>query len=1050
MLDLSDMEDGVQPADVAIIGLACRFPDAANPGEFWRVVRDGLEVTGPPDDESQQSQPREGLLDAVAEFDADFFNVSPREACAMDPRQRLALELTWELLEDAFVVPETLRGERVAVYLGAMNDDYAVLAVAENLDHHSFAGINRAMIANRISYAFGLRGSSLTVDAGQSSSLVAVHLACESLRTGESALAIAGGVHLNLASETALLEKEFGAVSASGHTYAFDERADGYVRSEGGGLVLLKRLRAALDDGDRVRAVISGTAVGNAGHTAAGQTAPSVAGQVDVIRRALSRAGVDAGQLQYVEAHGTGTAAGDPAEARALGEVFAEWRHRPVSLGSVKTNIGHAGGAAGIAGLLKTVLAIENAVIPPSLNYASPSPGIDPQALGLRINTTLIPWPVGDGPRRAGVSSFGMGGTNAHVIVEEPPAQPENLVAEDDTAHVAWVLSGRSEQALANQAERLLAYLANNAGPSARDVGWSLATTRSVFEHRAVLVGADRAALLAGLAGLASGEPGSNVAVGRARPVGKTVFVFPGQGAQWPGMGAQLYARFPVFARAFDEAAGALGSHLRLGLRDVMWGSGAKDAKLLDNTEFAQPALFAIEVALAALLQHWGVVPDVVMGHSVGEITAAHVAGVLSLADAAKVVTGRGRLMAGLPAGGAMFAVAANEAEVAPMLTEGVSIAAVNGPNAVVISGADMAVTAIAEGLAERGRQVHRLTVSHAFHSPLMEPMIEDFSALVAEVSPAEPRIGLVSNVSGRLAGPGYGSAQYWVEHVRRPVRFVDGVQAAESLGAEIFVEVGPGGLGAALEQSLTTEQPVSVLTMAIDRPEAESLLTAAGHLFTTGVPVDWGAVLASLSGQRVPLPTYGFVRQRFWLGAGALPPPRVATKPAELAQRIQQLAPDEQLRQLVELVCAHAAAVLGHSDTHALDAERAFQDLGFDSLTGVELRKRLRTDTGLALPRTLIFDYPTPTALADHLRQQLLRGDHEESEDEKIWSSLRKIPLHELRRTGLLDKLLLLAGDSEKSLTDLPISDEIIDSLSPDALIAMALRPDPEDDDGE
>ncbi len=1053
-----DVQERVQPADVAIIGLACRFPAAANPGDFWRVVRDGLEVTGPPPgNQTQAIQPREGVLDAVAEFDADFFNISPREARAMDPRQRLALELTWELLEDAFVVPEALRGKQVAVCLGAMTDDYAVLTLtdtAENLDHHSFAGVTRAMIANRISYAFGLCGSSLTVDSGQSSSLVAVHVACESLRTGESALAIAGGVHLNLASETALLEKEFGAVSTSGHTYAFDGRADGYVRSEGGGLVLLKPLRAALDDGNRIRAIIRGSAVGNAGHGATAQTAPSVSGQADVIRRALSRAGLDAGQVQYIEAHGTGTEIGDSVEARALGEVFAERRHRPVNLGSVKTNIGHAGSAAGIAGLLKTVLAIENAVIPPSLNYANPSPGIDLEGLGLHVNTTLTPWPAGDGPRRAGVSSFGMGGTNAHVVVEEPPAQPKGTVAERDSSPMAWVLSGRSQRALANQAARLRAHVADDEGLSVCDVGWSLATTRSVFEHRAVLVGGDREALLAGLAGLASGEPGPNVTVGRARPVGKTVFVFPGQGAQWQGMGAQMYGRFPVFARAFDEAAGALGGNLRLGLRDVMWGSDAKHAKLLDNTEFAQPALFAIEVALAALLQHWGVVPDVVMGHSVGEITAAHVAGVLSLADAAKVVAWRGRLMAGLPAGGAMVAVAAGEAEVAPLLTDGVAIAALNGPNAVVISGAEAQVTAIADGLAQRGRQVHRLAVSHAFHSPLMEPMIDDFSAVVAEISPAEPRISLVSNVSGQLAGRGYGSAEYWVEHVRRPVRFVDGVQAAEALGAELFVEVGPGGLAAAVEQSLTAPQPVSVVTMTQGRPEADSLLTAAGHLFTTGVPVNWGAVLAGLPpSQRVPLPTYGFARQRFWLGAGAYPPPPVAAQPAELAQRIRELAPNDQRRQLVELVCAHAAAVLGHSDSHVLDAESAFEDLGFDSLTGVELRKRLKTDTGLALPRTLIFDYPNPTALADHLRQLLLHGDPEESEDEKIWSSLRKIPLHELRRTGLLDTLLLLAGESEKSLTDLTVSDDIIDSLSPDALIAMALKPDPKrnaDDDAQ
>jgi acyl transferase domain-containing protein len=489
-----------------------------------------------------------------------------------------------------------------------------------------------------------------------------------------------------------------------------------------------------------------------------------------------------------------------------------------------------------------------------------------------------------------------------------------------------------------------------------------------------------------------------------------------------------------------------LDSQLRKPLKRVMWGG---DAELLQNTEFAQPALFALEVALAALWQSWGVVPDAVMGHSVGEIAAAYVAGVLSLQDAAKVVAARGRLMAGLPAGGAMVALAASEAEVAPLLAEGVSIAVVNGPKSVVISGEQVAVGAVAERLAQRGRRVHRLAVSHAFHSVLMEPMIAEFGRVLAGVSAVEPRIGLVSNVTGRLAGPGYGSADYWVGQMRAPVRFVDGVQVAESLGAGVFVEVGPGGvLTASVEQSLTTEQAISVVTMAKDRSEVDSLLTAAGRLFATGMGVQWAAVFAGLGAQRVELPTYAFQRRRFWLGTEGDAPSPIKTRSGDFAERLKSLTPNEQHRQLVELVCTHAAAVLGHSGSHDIDAERVFQDLGFESLTGVELRNRLKTDTGLALSRTLIFDYPTPTALADHL-QQLLHGDHEESEDEKILSTLRKIPLHELRRTGLLDKLLLLAGEPEKVVSDPAVSADIIDSLSPDALIAMALDPD-EDNGGQ
>ncbi|OBG61119.1 MULTISPECIES: type I polyketide synthase [unclassified Mycobacterium] len=1005
--------------DVAVIGLACRFPGAANPREFWDLIRNGREATRLPGD--------------VAEFDADFFNLSPREACAMDPRQRLALELAWEAFEDAFVVPESIRGNDVSVYVGAIADDYAVLTlrdIADNLDHHSFAGISRGMIANRVSYAFGLRGPSMTVDSGQSSSLLAVHLACESLRAGESALAIAGGVHLNLADETAMLEREFGALSTSGRTYAFDRRADGYVRGEGGGLVLLKPLPAALRDGDRVHAVISGSAVGNAGHSAAGQTVPSVSAEADVIRRALATAGLGAGDIDYIEAHGTGTKVGDAVEAQALGEVFAA-RERAVHVGSVKTNIGHAGGAAGIAGLLKALLAVRHSVLPPSLNYADGNPELE----HLRVNTAALPWPAAGRPRRAGVSSFGMGGTNAHVVVEQAPPQPDTP-AEPHEPPLAWVLSARSGRALANQARRLAEWVAEP-GVSPADVAWSLATTRSVFERRAVLVGGDPEELTRELVALAAGEPAPGVIAGRAGPAAKIAFVFPGQGSQWPGMGRELHRRFPAFARAFDEAAAAMDPHLRSPLREVMWGT---DAELLRGTEFAQPALFVLEVALAALWRSWGVTPEVVLGHSVGEIAAAHVAGVLALGDAARIVAARGRLMAALPGDGVMVAVSATEAEVAPMLGDSVGIAAVNGPNAVVLSGERAAVTALTDRLAESGRRTHRLAVSHAFHSALMEPMLDEFARRIADIEPQQPRICLISNVSGEPAGPGYGSARYWVEHVRRPVRFLDGVRAAEALGVTAFAEAGPGGgLSAAVDQSMTTERPISVTTLPKDAPEAESLLIAAGRLFAAGVAVGWPAVLADSGGRRVDLPTYGFARQRFWLGGTQdVLRPNAARSP-NLAEQLHRLAPEEQQRRLAELVCEHAAAVAGHPDARAIGRDRAFADLGFDSMTGVELRNRLTTTTGLALSRTLIFDYPTPAALADHLRQQLFRGEDRESDEEKVWSSLRNIPLAELRRTGLLDKLLLLAGGPE-SVVAQPVTDPI-DSLSPDALIAMALK---------
>jgi acyl transferase domain-containing protein len=1011
--------------DIAIIGLACRFPGADNPGEFWHFLRDGHENTR--------------FADTAAEFDADFFNLSPREACAMDPRQRLALELAWELFEEACIVPRTISGQSVSVYIGAMTDDYTMLTLrdlAHDPDHYSYAGLSRGMIANRISYALGLQGPSMTVDSGQSSSLVSVHLACKSLRSGESPLAIAGGIQLNLAPETALLEAEFGALSASGHTYAFDWRADGYVRGEGGGLVLLKPLPAALKDGDRIHAVVRGSAVGNAGHSAAGQSAPSAAGQTEVIRRALCAAGLNTLDIDYVEAHGTGTRAGDAAEVSALGEVFAGRPVRPVIVGSVKTNIGHTGAAAGIAGLLKAVLALEHSMVPPHLHHSGANPGLDSDQL--QITTRMTPWPDGGGLRRAGVSSFGMGGTNAHVIVEQAPVGSGG-VAESVAGEgvvVPWVLSARSLEALAGQAGRLAAWVGADPGLGVVDVGWSLVTTRSVFEHRAVLVGGDREALLAQLAGVVSAP-----VVGRARSVGKTVWVFPGQGSQLLGMGRQLCERFAVFAAAFDEVAAAVDGQLRVPLREVMWGA---DAQLLQDTEFAQPALFAVEVALAALWGSWGVSPDVVMGHSVGEIAAACVAGVLSLSDAARLVVVRGRLMARLAAGGVMVAVAAGEAEVAPLLGAGVAIAAVNGPEAVVISGARAGVDAVVDRLVRAGRRVQRLAVSHAFHSPLMEPMLAEFARAVADVSVGAARVEVVSNLTGQRAGAGYGSGPYWVRHVREPVRFCQGVRAAQALGGGVFLELGPGAaLSAAVQASVIGEQVSSVVTMPQGRPEVDAVLEAAGQLFTAGVDLDWAQTFTGLHPQRVALPTYAFTRQHYWLYPRPDPMHPRSSQHTDLDYRLLDLPPDEQRRRLFGLVCRHAAEVLGHPDGHVIDPDRAFHDLGFESLTGVQLRNRLTADTGLVLPRTLIFDHPSAAALADHLCHQIRHPGDDESEEEKIWSSLRNVPISELRRTGLLETLLLLADGSEKSSAAPAVSADAIDALSTEALIAMALNAD-------
>ncbi|BBC63203.1 hypothetical protein MMRN_00990 [Mycobacterium marinum] len=629
------------------------------------------------------------------------------------------------------------------------------------------------------------------------------------------------------------------------------------------------RLSEARRRGLAVLGVIAGSAVNQDG-ASNGLTAPNGPAQQRVIEAALANAGLTAADVDVVEGHGTGTTLGDPIEAQALLATYGQARpaDQPLWLGSIKSNMGHTQAAAGIAGVIKMVQAMRHELMPATLHVDVPSPHVDWSSGAVSLLTQPRPWPAVDGrPRRAGVSSFGISGTNAHVIVEQvcPEVVAEAVDVSPDS--LPWVVSGKSEAAVAAQAKRLLAAVQADEGLDRLDVGFSLAR-RTAFEYRAVVLGEDRPQLISGLTELAAGQPGPTVLNGRAATVGKTVMVFPGQGSQRLGMGQQLHGQFPVFAQAFDAVVEQLDRYLRLPLRDVLWGG---DEHLLESTEFAQPSLFAVEVALFALLRDWGVSPDVVMGHSVGELSAAHVAGVLTLDDAAKLVAARGRLMQALPEGGAMFAIAASEHEVSPLLGAAVGIAAINAPDAVVISGERAAVGVLAEELIDRGRRVHRLAVSHAFHSPLMEPMLADFALAAGDITAHPPRIALVSNLTGELAGPDYGSAQYWVEHVRRPVRFADSVRNLEELGASHFIEVGPGGgLSSAIAQSLRSPEAVTVPVLGKDRPEANSLISAVGQLFSTGVGVDWSAVFAGSGGRQVELPTYAFARRRFWLDGSA------------------------------------------------------------------------------------------------------------------------------------------------------------------------------------
>ncbi|MFE6488105.1 beta-ketoacyl synthase N-terminal-like domain-containing protein, partial [Streptomyces sp. NPDC057757] len=1022
-------ENAINPNAVAIVGMSCRFPGAANPAEFWRLLSGGGEaVTGPPAGRPELTaageEIRGGFLPGVDTFDPGFFGISPREAKSMDPQQRLTLELAWEALEDAGTVPERLRSTATGVFVGAVWDDYAKLAHAYGapaLTHTTMTGVSRGIIANRVSYTLGLTGPSMVVDTAQSSSLVAVHLACQSVLSGESELALAGGVSLTLTPEGFAVAERFGALSPGGRTYTFDARADGFVRGEGGGMVVLKPLARALADGDRVDGVILGGAVNNDGG-GDNLTAPRGAAQQDVLRRAYERAGADPGAVHFVELHGTGTPVGDPVEAGALGAVLGAARPvgaEPLLVGSVKTNIGHLEGAAGIAGLIKATLCLRERALAPSLNYRSPHPAIPLEELRLRVNDALTPL---EGEPLGGVSSFGMGGTNCHLVLAaapEPAHEPPPL-----TPPVPVLLSAQSEAALRDQAERLLTHLQGNPGLPLPEVARALATTRTHFRHRAAFLaeGEDQVAAFGMLAALAGGRPAPRVTFGTATPpdeAGKLAFLFSGQGSQRAGMGQELYGAFPVFAAALDAVCERFDPELGCSLREVMFeAEGSPLAGLIDRTRYTQAALFAFEVALFRLLEEWGLAPDLLIGHSIGEIAAAHVAGVLSLNDACTLVAARGRLMQELPDGGTMVAVQASEAELLSTLSGlgDVTLAAVNGPSSCVVSGDEAAVLTVEEEWRGRGRKTRRLTVSHAFHSAHMDGMLTEFRRVAEGLTHLRPRIPLVSNLTGGLLGADEVDADYWVRHVREGVRFLDGVRSLEEQGASRYLEIGPdAALTPMARDSLTGRsetKPVLAATQRRTRPEVPSLFAALTRLHTDGVTLDWSGPLGRATG-RTSLPTYAFQRKRYWLqgqdpspqatsGSGAVPGPEAepqplpeaAGQPGSRAARTPgaetalaspvgtvltplpeaarepraEAVPEARGMVLAELVLGEVAAVLEADSVQEIDSRCSFKDLGFDSLTGVELGERLSEALGRPLPTTLVFDHPTPEAVIDFL----------------------------------------------------------------------------------
>ncbi|HLO30244.1 MAG TPA: amino acid adenylation domain-containing protein [Anaerolineales bacterium] len=1010
---------------VAIIGLSCRFPKAPNPRAFWELLRNGVDAITevPPDrwnvDEfyapdaatrGKSASRWGGFLDEIDLFDPHFFGISPREAARMDPQQRLLLEVSWEALENAYIPPAALAGTRTGVFVGISSYDYSRLQFddLERIDAYAGTGNAHSIAANRLSYVFDLRGPSMSVDTACSSSLVAAHLACQSLRTGESDLALVGGVNLILTPELTITFSQARMLSPDGRCKTFDASADGYVRGEGCGVVVLKRLSDALRAGDHILALIRGSAVNQDGRSN-GLTAPNGLAQQDVIRQALANARVSPQQIGYVEAHGTGTPLGDPIEIASLRAVLDDSSKGRVLVGSVKTNIGHLESAAGIAGLIKAVLSLQNEAIPPHLHLKEVNPYLSLEDSRLEIGTYLRPWKHRDQPRFAGISSFGFGGTNAHLIISDGPtvigeaASPDNL---ERPRHLL-TLSAKTETALRELAAQTSHDLDLTRQPLA-DLSFTANTGRSHFEHRLAIQSGSIAELRDGLAAFSANSNVPTLSMGHAQPGArpKVAFLFTGQGSQYTGMGRQLYETQPVFQAALDRCAAILDPILDRPLSDILFPSEqSKQSDSIHQTTYTQPALFAFEYALAEMWRSWGVEPSAALGHSVGEYVAACVAGVFSLEDGLHLIAERARLMGALPHNGTMAAVFADPSRIAGALqthSDQVSIAALNGPENTVISGERSAVQAILAELTGLGISSRPLTVSHAFHSPLMDAILDDFASAARRIHFFPPRLPLVSNVTGAVMAPDQVPDEaYWRGHLRAAVQFSEGMQSLAHLGIDAFIEIGPSPVLLGMGQYCLPESKAAWLpSLRQGQDDWQILLGSLGQLFVQGADIDWAGFDQGYIRHKVSLPNYPFQRQRYWLEPTSkktsvektdisVQPPasrsngksetRRAAKADHGNQRKgrsdQDFTPDldhaalmaaeqgDRRKLLEEFLQRHVARVLGMDSTH-LGLNQPLDTLGLDSLMAMELKNSLESRSGVKLSVASLLQGPTISGL--------------------------------------------------------------------------------------